>query len=232
MVAGRKRAGATAVTLAASLLTAASAAAANESAASIRTAIDAALRSRFAEMKNITAEIGVIDARLRLPSCPAMDVNLPTVHAATMTAKVDCPSPTWTIYVPVRLHSWTEALVAATNLAPHTKLTGAELTRARVDIFALPGGVITEPARAEGKVLRVGIMAGAPILTSHLDKPVVVRRGQQVPLTLTDATMTIRNTVLALEDGRVGDSIAVENQQTRKTIHATVAEDGTVQIKF
>jgi flagella basal body P-ring formation protein FlgA len=231
MVARRRCTNAIVVTLLAGLL-AAPAAAATESAVAIRAAIETALRSRFAEMKNVTAEIGAIDVRLRLPACPAMDVNLPAVNTAMLTAKIDCPSPTWTIYVPVRLHSWAEALVAATNLAPNTKLTSAELVRARVDVFAAPGGVITESARAEGKVLRVGIMAGAPILASHLDNPVLVRRGQEVPLTLSDATMTIRNTVLALEDGRIGDSIAVENQQTRKTIHATVAEDGTVQIKF
>jgi flagella basal body P-ring formation protein FlgA len=222
---------ASAILLSGSVSSVPAGAAVPESAASIRAAIDTALQSRF-RGTDITAEIGAIDARLRLPSCPAIEVNLPGANTPVMAAKIDCLSPTWTVYVPVRLHSWTEAVVAATNLPPNTKLTAGELARARVDMFAVQGGLITDLRRAEGMVLRVGVVAGSPILASHLAQPLVVRRGQQVPLTLTDATMTIRNTVVALEDGRIGDSIAVQNQATRKTIHATVAGDGTVQIKF
>ena len=46
----------------------------------------------------------------------------------------------------------------------------------------------------------VGLLAGAPVLSPFLEMPIVVHRGQRVLLTLTDPSMIIRATALALED--------------------------------
>jgi flagella basal body P-ring formation protein FlgA len=149
-----------------------------------------------------------------------------------MTAKVTCQTPSWTLYVPVHLHAWVDAVVAATNLAPNTTLAAGQLMRGRADAFASNAGLMTDPRQVEGKILRVGLMAGAPILSPLLDLPISVRRGQKVMLTLTDPGMTVKATATALEDGRVGDSISVENADSQKTLRATVARDGGVEIKF
>jgi len=205
-----------------------------ETPAKIRAAIQSALSPRFAALDHAAVEIAVgpIDSRLQLPACPSIEVNLPPTNTAMMTARVECLAPSWAIYVPIRLHAWVDAVVAAMNLAPNTKLSGDQLTRGRVDSFSSSGGLLTEPAQAEGKILRVGLFAGAPVTSTFLEMPVVVHRGQKVLLTLTASTMIIKTTALALEDGRVGDSIALENPDTRKTLHATVADDGTVEMKF
>jgi flagella basal body P-ring formation protein FlgA len=157
---------------------------------------------------------------------------LPPANTAAMTAKVACGDPNWTIYVPVRLHAWVEAVVAAINLTPNTKLASDNLSLGRVDMFASNGGLVTDPEQAAGKILRVGLLAGSPILTPFLDLPIVVHRGQKVVLNLTASTMMIKAIAVALEDGRVGDSIALENPDSKKTLHATVAEDGSVEMNF
>ena len=149
-----------------------------------------------------------------------------------MTAKVECRAPSWTLYVPIRLHAWVEAVVAAINLTPNTKLAASDLTRGRIDMFANSAGVLTEAAQAEGKILRVGLLAGSPILSPFLEFPVVVHRGQKVLLTLSASTMTIKAPARALEDGRTGDSIEVENPDSKKTMRATVLDDGSVEMKF
>jgi flagellar basal body P-ring formation protein FlgA len=205
-----------------------------ETAQSIRAAIAAAVAPRLAVYKGGSVEVtvGTIDPRLRLPACPAPEIALPPVNTATMTAKVDCPTPSWTIYVPVRLHAWVDAVVASVNLAPETRLDADDLTRGPVDMFAAVGGLLTNVKAAEGKILRVGLLAGSPILSPFLEYPVVVHRGQKVLLTLTARTMTIRTSTVALEDGRVGDSIEVENPDSQKTMRATVLADGSVEMKF
>jgi flagella basal body P-ring formation protein FlgA len=204
-----------------------------QDAAAIRTAVEAAVTSGFAANRDAEGAVDVapIDARLRLPRCDNIKVDISSPNAAMLTAKVSCDTPSWTIYVPVRLHLWVHAVVAATNLPPNTALTMAQLTRGRVDVFATTG-VISDMREAAGKVLRVGLVAGAPILPSQLDLPIAVHRGQKVVLTLTAPQMTIRATALALEDGRVGDSISVENADSQKTLRATVARDGGVEINF
>ncbi len=122
--------------------------------------------------------------------------------------------------------------MASANLPPNTKLVADQLARARVDMFSSAGGLLTEPSQAEGKVLRAGLFAGAPITSPLLEFPIVVHRGQKVLLTLTDSTMIIDFTAVALEDGRVGESIAVENPDSKKTMHVTVTRDGNVEMKF
>jgi flagellar basal body P-ring formation protein FlgA len=205
-----------------------------EAAQSIRAAIAAAVEPRRAAYKDASVEVSVgeIDPRLRLPACPAPEVVLPSVTTAMMTAKVDCPTPRWTIYVPVHLHAWVDAVVASVNLTPNTRLLADELTRGPVDMFANAGGLLTDVKAAEGKILRVGLLAGSPILSPFLEYPIVVHRGQQLLLTLTTSTMTIEAPVLALEDGRIGDNIEVENPDSRKTMRATVLNDGGVEMKF
>jgi flagellar basal body P-ring formation protein FlgA len=203
-----------------------------ESPSSIRAAITSAMQPRLAGMTDATLEIGALDTRLQLPACPNVGVSLDGTEGAMTTAKVECPSPDWTLYVPVRVHAWVEAVVAANNLAPETRLTADLLTRRRVDMFGASGALVTDPARVEGKILRVGLIAGSPILASFLENPLVVHRGQRVLLTLTDGTMVIRDSVVALEDGRVGDDITMQNPESQKIIHATVAGDGAAEIRF
>jgi flagellar basal body P-ring formation protein FlgA len=202
--------------------------------AAIRIAIEATMAPRLAGLRDTQTqvEVGTIDTRLRLPACHNIEVDLPPTNTALMTAKVACPSPSWTLYVPVRLHAWVNAVVAAANLSPNTALTSAQLTRGRADAFADNGGLITDPRQVEGKILRVGLAAGSPILSPQLDLPISVHRGQKVMLTLTDPEMVIKTTATALDDGRVGDTISVQNADSQKTLRATVARDGGVEIRF
>jgi flagellar basal body P-ring formation protein FlgA len=203
-----------------------------ETPAAIRAAITSAMQQRLAGLTDATLDVGAIDPRLRLPTCPDIEVSLDAGSGAMATAKVECPSPDWTIYVPVRVHAWVDAVVAAANLAPQTRLTAEQLSRRRVDMFAAGSALVTDPNRLEGKILRIGLIAGSPIFATAVEDPLVVHRGQKVLLTLTDGTMVIRDSVVALEDGRVGDSIAMQNPESQKVIHATVAGDGTAEIRF
>lgn len=205
-----------------------------EDPAAIRSAIRAAVQPRLPVIggANIDIEVGTIDPRLQLPECPAVNVVLPPNDTAVMSAEVTCAAPNWAIYVPVHLHAWAEAVVAAANLVPNRPLRAGDLTRGRVDMFAATGGVLTDPKQVEGKILRAGLPIGAPILSSLLDQPIAVHRGQRVVLTLRDPSMTIKTAALALEDGRIGDSIEVQNTETRRTLRAMVDAAGGVELQF
>jgi len=209
-------------------------AAGSEDVAAIRGAIEAAIAAQGSGVRSAALEtrVGAIDPRLRLPACPALDVALPPLNAAAVTARVSCDAPRWSLYVPVRLHAWVHAVVAATNLAPGTVLAATDLSLGRVDMFATAGAVVTTPAEAEGKVLRTGVPAGVAILAPLLDLPIVVHRGQKVVLTLEDNAMTIRTTAVALEDGHSGQSIMVENAISKKAVRATVIDGGSVEMQF
>lgn len=205
-----------------------------ESPDAIRAAIQEAADRQIVPGKDQTLqlEIGDIDQRIRLPHCPAPEVDIPSTTAPFMSARVSCHTPFWTLYVPLKLHAWGLAVVAAANLAPGTRLTASDLTMQRLDTVATSGAYLTDPRQAEGMILRANIRAGAPILTALLDRPVIVHRGDTVVLTLFDSAMTIRSSVVAMEDGRAGDRILVENPESKKTVRAAVADSGAVEIHF
>ncbi|HXE16611.1 MAG TPA: flagellar basal body P-ring formation chaperone FlgA [Stellaceae bacterium] len=205
-----------------------------ESPDAIRAAIQDAADRQIVPGRDQTLqiEVGDIDQRIRLPHCDAPDVQIPNATAPTLSARVSCRSPSWTLYVPLRLHAWGMAVVAATNLAPGTRLTAADLTMQRLDIIATNGAYLTDTRQAEGMILRTNIRAGAPILSALLEKPVIVHRGDTVVLTLFDTAVTIRTSVVAMEDGRAGDRILVQNPDSKKTVRAAVADAGAVEIHF
>jgi len=200
----------------------------------IRKAVQAAAEQVAAPTPDQTLqiEVGDIDSRIRVAECPALEVEIPTVNAPLLSARVSCREPFWTLYVPVRVHAWGRAVVAAANLAPGTRLSAADLTVAQLDILTTNGAYLTDPQQAEGMILRSNIRAGAPIVTALLDLPVVVHRGDTVVLTLLDSTITIRSDVIAMEDGRVGDHITVQNPDSKKVIRAAVVNAGAVEIRF
>lgn len=205
-----------------------------ESPAAIRSAVQTAAERQLHAGKDETLEleVGEVDSRLRLAVCAQPEVTIPPATAVLLAAQVTCRQPFWTLYVPIRVHAWRKAVVAAANLAPGTKLTAGDVTLARLDVLATSGAYITDPEQAEGMILRTNVRAGAPILTPYLERPVLVHRGDTVVLTLLDSVMTIRTTAVAMEDGRLGDHITVENAESKKMLRAAVADPGAVEMRF
>jgi flagella basal body P-ring formation protein FlgA len=205
-----------------------------ETPAAIRAAVQAAAeqQSRPGKDETLEFEVGEVDSRLRLAVCAQPVVTMPPANATLLAAQVTCRQPFWTLYVPVRVHDWRRAVVAAVNLAPGTRLAAGDLRVARLDVLAVSGAYVTDPEQAEGMILRANIRAGAPILTPLLERPVLVHRGDTVVLTLLDSAMTIRMTAVAMEDGRLGDHITVENADSKKMLRAAVADPGAVEMRF
>jgi flagella basal body P-ring formation protein FlgA len=205
-----------------------------ESPSAIRAAVQAAAERQMAPAKDQTFEIdiGEIDSRIHLAACPALVVDIPPANTSLLSARISCRQPFWTLYVPVQVRAWGLAVVASTNLAPGKTLTAADLTMARLDVLATNGAYLTDPRQAEGMILRANVRSGAPILTPLLELPVLVHRGDTVVLTLLDSAMTIRTSVIAMEDGRAGDRILVENPDSKKTVRAAVTDSGAVIIRL
>jgi flagellar basal body P-ring formation protein FlgA len=200
----------------------------------IRAAIHAAAGSAIpaAVGARLEIQVGNIDPRIQLPQCAQLRVSVPRAIAPALTARVSCDAPFWTLYVPLQVQAWGRVVVAATDLAPNTTLEPEDLAMGRVDLLTANGGYLTDPVEAEGRILRVNIRAGAPIPASLLAQPLLVHRGETVVLTLQDNGITIRTNVVALQDGRAGESILVQNPESRKDLRATVSSAGGVEMRF
>lgn len=200
--------------------------------AAIRAAVENAVQTAAPQLPATTLEVDVapIDPAVHFPACPALAAAVPPLSGSFITVKVSCPAPAWTIYVPVRLHQWRRVVVAAAALPPNRSLTAADLTLARIDTATLPSAPVADPANAIGKLLRTNVPAASPILAAQLEAPVLIHRDQKVLVTLNDGAITVKTTLVAEQDGRAGDVIALRNPSSQKVIRATVTADGEAEM--
>jgi flagella basal body P-ring formation protein FlgA len=107
---------------------------------------------------------------------------------------------------------------------------------AKVQIVPSDQSAPQEPAVAFGATVVVPVRAGAVLQASMLRPAAAatpaVRRNQNVVMKIQTAQFTISSVGLALQDGRAGDVIKVQNADTRKVVNARIAPDGTVSPLF
>lgn len=202
--------------------------------AAIHAAVATAVKNAAPQLPGTTleADVAAVDPAVHLPACPALATAVPPLVGGFVTVKVSCPAPSWTIYVPVRLHQWRQVVVAIAALPPNRPLAASDLTLARIDTALLPSAAVGDIADAVGKLLRTSVPAASPILTAQLEAPILIHRDQRVVVTLHDGGVTVKTVVVAEQDGRAGDVIALRNPSSQKVIHATVTAGGEAEMQL
>lgn len=119
-----------------------------------------------------------------------------------------------------------EVLVAARTIPAQTVLTADDLLLRDVNA---PGG-LTDPTAVVGLEARVALFAGRPIREADLGIPAVVERNQVVPLIYAGAGLYIKTEGRALDRAGPGELIRVMNLQSRSTVTARIAEDGSAHV--
>ena len=199
-----------------------------EPTASIR---EAAEQHVSTQLQGAKAE-AVVDGRLRLARCTAplhsSTFGSPTSSAWTVT--VECESPAWKLYVPVRISSQRQVLVATRNLRAGETL-GADAVGSQVlDTSQLPAGFLASGQNVVGKILRQPVAAGAALSPDALGEAPSIKRGQLVTLLSKAGPIEVRAQGKALADGAAGDHITVENQSSKRVVEGVVDGDGSVEV--
>lgn len=122
-------------------------------------------------------------------------------------------------------------LAAARALPKGQVLTDGDLI---VDLlpYAQAKGALTEPAPALGQTLKVALNSGEPVRERHLTKSLMVRRGDLVTMTATQGDLKVTATGQAKQDGALGETIAIINLSSKKTVAGRVTGQGQVEIVF
>jgi flagella basal body P-ring formation protein FlgA len=175
-----------------------------------------------------------IDARLRLAECgsPLKPSTFGTPTNAAWTVAVSCDSPAWKLYVPVRVSSDRQVLVATRNLRAGETLTADAVMTQQRDTSQLPGGFVASSQLAVGKILRQPVAAGAAFSPDALGQAPAIKRGQLVTLLSRAGTIEVRAQGKALADGAAGDHITVENESSKRVVEGLVADDGSVMVSL
>ncbi|MCP4273552.1 MAG: flagellar basal body P-ring formation protein FlgA [Gammaproteobacteria bacterium] len=174
---------------------------------------------------------GKLDPRLRLVQCDSLPEAF-TPPGSTLqgntTVGIRCNSPKpWSIYIPVKIAIYQQAMVATIKLARGHILSDDDITLEEVDISRIRGQAFTDSAPLTGTKLKTSVQPGQVLDTTHV---CLVCKGDPVTITADDQLISISMSGIALNDGSKGDIIRVQNNASRLIIDATIMDNHTVTV--
>lgn len=141
-------------------------------------------------------------------------------------ARVSCPDQGWQIYVAVTIRRHRKVIVAAHDLAAGEVLHRNDVMAA--SDTAPANGVAHSLSAVVGHVLVAPVSAGTPIALSQLRSAVTVHAGQTITVHVTSGRVRVVTTAIALQDGRIGQSILVKNPESGHRYRVTITAGGAV----
>ncbi|RZT29284.1 flagellar basal body P-ring formation chaperone FlgA [Cupriavidus agavae] len=148
----------------------------------------------------------------RAPDCFNPEPFLPAGAAAygRVNVGVRCGGDRpWTRYMQARVSVLTDYYVAARSMGPGETITAADLEVRQGDLGALPRAVVTDPSQVEGSVAANRIAAGSPLRTDLLKRPIAVKLGQTVNVTVEGQSFQLSSEGKVLADAATGANVQV-----------------------
>lgn len=144
-------------------------------------------------------------------------------------ARVSCTNQGWQLYIPVHLLTSQQVVVAAHDLQAGTVLHEQDLKLVSATSADTDAPVAHDASTVVGHTLVAPVSAGTPIPLSGLQQPVRVHSGETITVHVHSGTVRIRTTAVALQDGRPGQSILVENPATSYRYRVELTDHGAVE---
>ncbi len=146
------------------------------------------------------------------------------------TVKLSCDeTPTWEIYVPVRVRILKPFVTVSEPITKNTVLTAGLLKVDFMDEVMLRGDNFTEPSLLVGSRSKRDLKPGQPVRQNQI---CVVCRDDTVAIEASTSGIAISTAGKALQDGSFGDTIRVQNLRSQRVISATVEAVGRVRVRM
>lgn len=123
-------------------------------------------------------------------------------------------------------------LVAARALRTRTTIRPEDVIGVDVPVGRVPPDAIREPALLVGRRTTRSVAEGTPWREVLVADAPAVERGHPVRLLIARGGLRIEATGRARQDGRVGDTVRVLNETSRREVLGVVAEKGVVLVSF
>jgi flagellar basal body P-ring formation protein FlgA len=202
---------------------------------SIRIAAEDYVRAQLpGESRGVHVAAREPDRRLRLPRCAGALETAPLGSApleAHVAVRVSCrQGASWTIYVPVTVESEVEVLVLKAPAAAGARLAVADVVHETRREAGLPVEYVTDPGALARHTLRHPLGAGAVLTQDMLLPDLIVRHGEEVTIAAGYDGIAVRTGGKALQDGREGERIRVQNLASLRVIEGVVDADRVIHV--
>ena len=183
---------------------------------------------------DIVVTAGRLDPRLRLARCGGpLDTSFISgmPQQAQMSVRVGCRvAANWTLYVPVTVQSRINVWALR---APHVQgshLATSDVVAETRLVSGLNVGYVTDLAELGRATLRHSLPAGAILTSEDLLPDYMVRQGEQVMMVASIDGIQVRAAGLALQSGRYGAVIRVQNPSSARVVQGVVEGDRVVDV--
>jgi flagella basal body P-ring formation protein FlgA len=181
-------------------------------------------------------QVGPIDPHLQLARCnlPIKPIVGPGQHMRDrVMVEMRCAdTPSWHIYVPVRIVGTSTVTIAAHAIVAGVVLMDKDVRTEQRDVSDLPPGYMDDPTVAIGLTASRPISSGAVITNQYLMAGKAVQRGQAVTLVADAGGLSVRMAGRALSDGLVNQRVKVENLSSGKIVEGIARSEQVVEIIF
>lgn len=176
-----------------------------------------------------------LDPRLHLAHCPApLAASLPARAelGAHVVVRVSCTAPglPWAVFVPVNIESDVSVLVLKQSVLRGARVAPGQVTPETRRVAGLAMGYVTDVASLEHRTLQRSLPAGTALTADALLADLIVHQGQEVTLIASAPGFTVRATGKALQDGREGARVRVQNLLSLKIVEGVVDANGVIEI--
>lgn len=172
-----------------------------------------------------------LDGRFKLKSCDLpYEYELParaSVGSRT-TVIVSCQSPSWSMYLPVDVAVYNNAVVNVRPISRGEIINSDDLAIQKANITTLSHGFFDDMNEVIGLSATQNIKMNTVIKPRLIEKPVIINRGDLVSIIGKARGFEIRTSGIAMTEGTMGSSIQVKNTTSKKIIDSTVAGPGKV----
>jgi len=203
--------------------------------AAVRAAAVGLIRS---QLRGVAYEVHVeaqLDPRLYLARCPEpLATSLPSGAelGAHVAVRVSCTAQgfPWAVYVPVSIESDIRVLVLKQSVPRGARLAAAQVTEEPRRVAGLAIGYVTDVALLERHTLARSLPAGTALTADAMLADLIVHQGQEVTLIASAPGISVRATGKALQDGREGARVRVQNLASLKVVEGVVDANGVIEI--
>lgn len=202
---------------------------------SIRSAAEAFVRSQMPSGQSaFVVTAGRLDPRLRLARCGgplAVSFLSGERLQAQVSVAVGCRAAAeWTVYVSVTVQSRIRVWALTAPRAQGVRLGAADVVAETRLVSGLAAGYVTDLSQLAHSTLRHQLPAGTVLTSNDLLPDFMVRQGEQVTLIASADGIEVQAAGLALQDGRQGALVRVQNATSDKVVQGVVESDRVVDV--
>ena len=186
------------------------------------------------EQKDIVVTAGRLDPRLRFARCGGpLEASLLSGERlqAQASIAVGChQGANWTVYVPVTIASRIQVWALEAPQPQGARLSAGDVIAETRLVSGLALGYVTDSADLSRSTLRHPLPAGAVLMSQDLLPDFMVRQGEQITMVAAVDGIQVKAAGLALQDGRYGALIRVQNVSSSRVVQGVVEANRVVNV--